>query len=77
MLKVSLMIAMFCSFAMADGDMGNGRGCTGENCPQPPCTEYCGGGSAMQSNETEASSESSEYFLEIIDTVERNLFFTF
>ena len=45
MLKLALMVALFTSFALADGDMGSGgyQGCTGDDCPPPPiCTVNCG-----------------------------------
>jgi hypothetical protein len=47
-IKVCLIVAFFCSAALA-GDQGSGGygGCT-INCPPPPCTENCGQGTSVQ-----------------------------
>ena len=45
LLTITLSITLFASVLLADdGQMGSGGrgGCTGENCPPPPCTENCG-----------------------------------
>jgi len=82
MLKLTLMIALLGSTAMADGDMGNGNQCPPAGCQPPPCTVGCGG-SAMQSADTEPAGVTTEQTgdsLEslAIDLVERSyLLFTF
>ena len=44
MIKLVMVLALFCGSVMADGDQPNGgrTGCT-IDCP-PPCTENCGSG---------------------------------
>ena len=83
MLKLTLMIALFGSTVMADGDMGTGGyQCPPEGCQPPPCTVDCGG-AAMQSGDTESDGVTTEqdgHSLEsiAIDLVERSyLLFTF
>jgi len=73
MLKLTLMVALLGSTAMADGDMGNGNQCPPTGCLPPPCTVNCG--APMQSGETESTTPSttggsSESF--VIDIVEES-----
>ncbi len=58
MLKLALMIALFGSTVMADGDMGSGGyQCPPTGCVPPPCTVNCG--AASQSGETESTGAST------------------
>lgn len=42
LMKLTLVLSLFASVALADGDMGSGNlNCPPQGCP-PPCTENCG-----------------------------------
>ena len=77
MLKVTLMIALLGTTVFADGQMGSGgrEGCTGENCPPPPCTENCGG-LTMPVDEGFIA-DSTDIIVEIASELVEEYFFTF
>ena len=51
LIKLSLVLCLFGSVALADGEMGSGgRQCPPEGCTPPPCQTNCGNAQQLGDN---------------------------
>jgi hypothetical protein len=79
LIKLTLVVCLFGSVALADGDIPGGNyQCPPEGCPPPPCTVDCGGGNAMFSDDTDTTANTSDVIFAVVESgVEDALLFVY
>ena len=78
-IKLTLVLSLFSSVALADGDMGTGnRTCPPAGCTPPPCTVNCGGSAQLGDEDAVLAAETTGITTDLaIDLVKNTLEFLF